>query len=139
MRFCPASLPELIDLVRSTPRLIPVGALTKPRLSATDVPKVSSTRLSGITEYDPSEYTFTAWAGTPISAIKTALRERGQYLPFDPLLAAAGATLGGTVAAGLSGPGRFRFGGIRDFILGIKFIDGGGTLLRMGGKVVKNA
>jgi glycolate oxidase FAD binding subunit len=51
----------------------------------------------------------------------------------------AGATLGGTVAAGLSGPGRFRFGGLRDFILGVRFVDGTGRLLRMGGKVVKNA
>jgi glycolate oxidase FAD binding subunit len=49
-----------------------------------------------------------------------------------------GATLGGTVAAGLSGPGRFRFGGVRDFILGVRFVDGRGRLLRMGGKVVKN-
>ena len=50
----------------------------------------------------------------------------------------AGATLGGTVAAGVSGPGRFRFGGVRDFILGVRFVDGQGRLLRMGGKVVKN-
>jgi len=50
----------------------------------------------------------------------------------------AGATLGGTVAAGVSGPGRFRFGGVRDFILGVRFVDGLGRLLRMGGKVVKN-
>ena len=54
------------------------------------------------------------------------------------MLVEAGATLGGTVAAGLSGPGRFRFGGVRDFILGVRFVDGQGRLLRMGGKVVKN-
>jgi glycolate oxidase FAD binding subunit len=135
----PESLPELIDIVRSTQRLLPIGAGTKPRLSAIDCPKVSTARISGITEYDPSEYTFTALAGTPIAKIRNALKERGQYLPFDPPLAEAGATLGGTVAAGLSGPRRFRFGGIRDFILGVKFVDGSGKLLRMGGKVVKNA
>ena len=55
------------------------------------------------------------------------------------MLAAEGATLGGTVAAGLSGPGRWRFGGLRDFILGVQFVDGEGRLLRLGGKVVKNA
>ena len=55
-----------------------------------------------------------------------------------PLLA-AGATLGGTLGAGLSGSGRFRFGGQRDFILGVRFVDGTGRLLRLGGKVVKNA
>jgi glycolate oxidase FAD binding subunit len=71
--------------------------------------------------------------------LAAALAERGQYLPFDPLLLEAGATLGGAVAAGLSGPGRFRFGGVRDFILGVRFVDGAGRLLRMGGKVVKNA
>jgi glycolate oxidase FAD binding subunit len=78
-------------------------------------------------------------AGTRMRDIVAALAARGQYLPFDPMLVAAGATLGGTVAAGLSGPGRFRFGGVRDFILGVQFVDGSGRLLRMGGKVVKNA
>ena len=67
------------------------------------------------------------------------LAEHGQYLPFDPPLAAAGATLGGTVAAGLSGPGRYRYGGVRDFVLGVRFVDGMGNLVRGGGKVVKNA
>ncbi len=50
-----------------------------------------------------------------------------------------GATLGGTVAAGLSGPGRFRYGGVRDFLLGVQFVDGEARVLRGGGKVVKNA
>ena len=58
--------------------------------------------------------------------IAATLAERGQYLPFDPMLVDAGATLGGTVASGLSGPGRFRFGGVRDFILGVRFVDGAG-------------
>jgi glycolate oxidase FAD binding subunit len=55
------------------------------------------------------------------------------------MLLEAGATLGGTICAGLSGPGRFRYGGLRDFILGVRFVDGMGRLLRLGGKVVKNA
>lgn len=137
----PASLAELTDAVRSAPRLLAIGARTKPRLSQVgpDVALLSMQRLSGIVEYDPGEFTFTALAGTPVREIAAALAERGQYLPFDPLLLDAGATLGGTVAAGLSGPGRFRFGGVRDFILGVRFVDGGGRLLRMGGKVVKNA
>ncbi len=135
----PESLAELVDAVRSTPRLLAVGAGTKPRLSDVDVVKLSTTGLRGISEYDPSEFTFTASAGTPVREIAAALAERGQYLPFDPVLIDAGATLGGTVAAGLSGPGRFRFGGLRDFILGVRFVDGAGRLLRMGGKVVKNA
>ena len=67
------------------------------------------------------------------------LAEHGQYLPFDPLLAEAGATLGGTVAAGANGPGRYRYGGLRDFILGVRYVDGEGQIVYAGGKVVKNA
>ena len=78
-------------------------------------------------------------AGTPIIEIAAALAEHGQFLPFDPPLVEAGATLGGTVAAGLSGPGRYRYGGVRDFILGVRYVDGAGEVVRTGGKVVKNA
>jgi glycolate oxidase FAD binding subunit len=74
-----------------------------------------------------------------VKELSAHLAEHGQYLPFDPLLAEAGATLGGTVAAGTSGPGRYRYGGVRDFILGIAFVDGEGRLIRSGGAVVKNA
>ena len=96
-------------------------------------------RLAGILEYEPGEYTFTAYAGTRLADIKAALDEHGQYMPFDPPLVKAGATLGGTIAVGLSGAGRYRFGGLRDFILGVQIVDGQGRLVRGGGKVVKNA
>jgi glycolate oxidase FAD binding subunit len=135
----PTSAEELIDAVRSAPRLIAVGAGTKPRLSAVDVTKLSTVRLSGVVEYEPSEFTITAQAGTPVREIAALLAQHGQYLPFDPMLTDAGATVGGMVASGLSGPGRFRFGGVRDFILCVRFVDGAGRLLRLGGKVVKNA
>jgi glycolate oxidase FAD binding subunit len=137
----PCTPAEVADAVRATPRVLAVGARTKPRLSQVEdgVALLSTRGLSGIVEYDPSEFTFTALAGTPLAAIAAALAERGQYLPFDPPLVEAGATLGGTVAAGLSGPGRFRYGGLRDFSLGVRFVDGMGRLLRLGGKVVKNA
>jgi len=137
--LAPTTLSELAEAVRSSPHLIAVGARTKPGLSEVDWPRLVTTGLKGIVEYNPSEFTFTALAGTPVKEIAAALDEQGQYLPFDPMLVDAGATLGGTVAAGLNGPGRFRFGGIRDFILGVRFVDGRGQLLRMGGKVVKNA
>ena len=136
----PATSAQLAEAVRSQPRVLAVGARTKPRLS--QVPAgaalVSTRSLTGIVEYEPDEFTFTALAGTSVREIGQALAAKGQYLPFDPLWVEAGATLGGTVAAGLSGPGRFRFGGVRDFILGVRFVDGQGRLLRMGGKVVKN-
>src|SRR5258708_21968153 len=99
------------------------GAGTKPRLAAVDAVKLSVTRLRGVIEYEPSEFTFTALAGTPVQELARTLATRGQYLPFDPLLLNAGATLGGTVAAGLSWPGRFRLGGIKDFILGTTYAD----------------
>lgn len=139
--LAPTTAAELVDAVRATPKLIAVGSGTKPRLStvAPDYARLSTAQLRGIVEYEPSEFTFTALAGTPMREIVAALAERGQYLPFDPTLALAGATLGGTVAAGLSGPGRVRYGGLRDFILGVRFVDGQGRLLRVGGKVVKNA
>jgi glycolate oxidase FAD binding subunit len=95
--------------------------------------------LSGVLEYEPGEFTFTALAGTRVAAVRDLLAQHAQYLPFDPPLVERGATLGGTVAAGLSGSGRYRFGGVRDFILGVRFIDARGQLVRGGGKVVKNA
>ena len=94
---------------------------------------VSLRCLRGIVEYEPSEFTFTARAGTPVDRDRrSTLAKRRQYLPFDPMLADAGATIGGTVAAGLSGPGRFRYGGIRDFLLGVQFISGDGKLDQRG-------
>ncbi len=137
----PRDTAELLDVVRSCDRVIAVGARTKPRLSRVDdryVP-ISMRYLAGIVEYEPDEYTITALAGTPLAVINAALARKGQYLPFDPPFALSGATLGGAIAADTNGPGRFRFGGVRDFILGVRFIDGEGRLLRVGGKVVKNA
>lgn len=137
----PTSPQEVAEMVRAHARVLPFGGQTKPRLSgvAESVTGISTQRLSGITEYDSREFTFTALAGTPVRDIAATLAREGQYLPFDPLLMDAGATIGGTVASGLNGPGRLRFGGIRDFILAAQFVDGAGTLLRGGAKVVKNA
>lgn len=120
--------------------MLPVGQQTKDGLCRVDdATLISMTEISGILEYEPSEFTFTARAGTSVKEIQNVLGERQQYLPFDPLLVDAGATLGGTVASGLSGPGRFRFGGLRDFLLGVRFLSGDGEIIQAGGKVVKNA
>ncbi len=81
----------------------------------------------------------TMLAGTRVSEVISILGKQGQYLPFDPLLADRGATIGGTVASNAAGSGRFRFGGIRDFLLGVRFVDGRGKCIRGGGQVVKNA
>lgn len=132
---------DLQELVRTGHQLKPRGGGSKPALSAPAAGEmvIEMAGLSGIIEYEPGEYTFTAYAGTAVATIQQALAANGQYLPFDPLLVAAGATLGGTVAANSCGSGRYRYGGVRDFILGTRFVDGHGRLIRAGGKVVKNA
>jgi glycolate oxidase FAD binding subunit len=137
----PRTIQELQQAVAARDHIAVRGGATKPALSPAgdDSLAIDLTQLSGVLEYEPGEFTFTALAGTPVSLVRDLLKEHGQYLPFDPPLAVRGATLGGTVAAGLSGPGRYRFGGVRDFILGVRFIDGAGELVRGGGKVVKNA
>jgi len=94
--------------------------------------------LSGISDYEPTELTVTAKAGTPLSEIERALAERGQMLACEPPTFGGRATLGGAIAAGLSGPRRAYCGALRDFVLGIVLIDGRGALLRFGGKVIKN-
>ncbi|MCC7358128.1 MAG: FAD-binding protein [Anaerolineales bacterium] len=135
------SIAQVQEAVRAAQRVVVRGAGTKPALLPTvpDATIIEVSGLSGLLEYEPAEFTFTALAGTPLAVVQAALDEHGQYLPFDPLLVERGATLGGALASGLSGPGRYRFGGLRDFILGIRYVDGAGELVRGGGKVVKNA
>ncbi|MCU0507457.1 MAG: FAD-binding protein [Anaerolineae bacterium] len=137
----PKTLDQLCEAVAGATLVQPVGGCTKTALSAPlpGATVVEMGGLAGILEYEPGEYTFTAYAGTRLSTIAAALAEHGQFLPFDPPLQRAGATLGGTVASGLAGPGRYRYGGVRDFILGVRYVDGEGRLIKGGGKVVKNA
>jgi glycolate oxidase FAD binding subunit len=136
----PTSPADVQEVVRASAVVLPVGAGTKSSLyGSAPATRINLAQLTGIVEYEPGEYTFTAWAGTRLADIRAALAEHGQYLPFDPPLVAAGATLGGVISAGLSGSGRYRYGGLRDFILGVRIVDGQGHLVRGGGKVVKNA
>ena len=140
MVITPQSEKDVQNAVRHNAKLHPHGAGTKTALHFNQaIETLDMRQLTGVIEYDPQEFVLTAYAGTPVAEIEKLLAEKGQYLPFDPLLAKRGATLGGTVAANASGPGRFRYGGVRDFLIGAKFVDGNGTLLRGGGKVVKNA
>ncbi|MDD5298431.1 MAG: glycolate oxidase subunit GlcE [Rhodocyclaceae bacterium] len=116
---------------------------------------------AGILSYEPTELVITARSGTPLSEIEAVLAEQGQMLAFEaphfgvtspaPLPPAAGegsvvaappenrlATLGGCVAAGLSGPRRAAVGAVRDFVLGTVIADGRGEIQRFGGQVMKN-
>lgn len=137
----PATIQEAADAIRDCQTIHFRGGGTKTALHhlSDDVAELCTSRLQGISEYEPSEFTFTAFGGTSIRDIQSKLAENGQYLPFDPPLAQSGATLGGTVAAGMNGSCRVRYGGLRDFILGCKFVDGLGNVVKAGGKVVKNA
>jgi len=141
MMVQPASI---ADLQASTPthgRLLVRGGGTKPGLSGRDDGRtvLDMRRLAGIVEHTPEECTFTALAGTLVADIELTLAAHGQYLPFDPPLGHRGATIGGSVAAGVNGSCRYRYGGIRDFLIGARIVDGCGRVVRSGGKVVKNA
>ncbi|HEX9626709.1 MAG TPA: glycolate oxidase subunit GlcE [Acidiferrobacterales bacterium] len=92
----------------------------------------------GIVHYAPSELVLSARAGTPLNEIEAALAQAGQMLPFEPPHFGAGATLGGCVACGLSGPRRPHAGSVRDYVLGVTLVNGRGEHLRFGGEVMKN-
>ncbi len=96
------------------------------------------TPLSGITCYEPTELVVTARAGTPLRDLEAALQEHGQSLPFEPPRFAPGGTVGGMVAAGLSGPARASVGSVRDHVLGVTLLNGRGEVLTFGGQVTKN-
>lgn len=93
---------------------------------------------SGIVDYEPTELVITARAGTPLREIEDTMRAQGQMLAFEPPYFGAGATFGGCIAAGLSGPRRPYAGSVRDLVLGIRMLDGMGRDLRFGGQVMKN-
>jgi FAD/FMN-containing dehydrogenase len=94
--------------------------------------------LAGISSYEPTELVVTARAGTPLEELEAALEECGQCLPFEPPRFSAGGTVGGMVAAGLSGPARAGLGAVRDHVLGVTLLNGRGEILTFGGQVAKN-
>ncbi|MFN4121242.1 glycolate oxidase subunit GlcE [Acidovorax sp.] len=98
--------------------------------------------LSGVVSYEPSELVVTVRAGTPLAELEALLAEHGQCLPFEPphfaRTPADSATVGGMVAAGLSGPARASVGAVRDYVLGATVLNGRAELLSFGGQVMKN-
>jgi glycolate oxidase FAD binding subunit len=93
---------------------------------------------TGIIAYEPSELVVTVRTGTPTEALEAVLAEQGQMLAFEPPCLSPESTIGGAVAAGLSGPARAWRGAVRDHVLGVKLLTGKGKLASFGGQVMKN-
>ncbi|MEF8715477.1 MAG: glycolate oxidase subunit GlcE [Accumulibacter sp.] len=92
----------------------------------------------GIVAYEPTELVVSARAGTPLVELTATLAEKEQWLAFEPPHFAPTATVGGMLASGLSGPRRQAVGAVRDFVLGVKLLNGLGEVLSFGGQVMKN-
>ncbi|MEB3045672.1 FAD-binding protein [Rhizobium mulingense] len=106
--------------------------------------RLRSTRLSGILAYNPGEMVMTARSGTPLAEVEAALSENSQMLAFEPMdhrpiMARSGEpTIGGVFAANVSGPRRLIAGAARDSLLGVRFVNGSGEIIKAGGRVMKN-
>lgn len=106
--------------------------------------RLRSTGLTGIVSYNPGEMVMTARAGTPLAEVEAALAENGQMLAFEPMdhrpvmVTSGEPTIGGVFAANVSGPRRFVTGAARDSLLGVRFVNGRGEIVKAGGRVMKN-
>lgn len=144
MLMKPRSEAELAELIAGARDALAIeGGGTRP-VGARAGQALSVAGLSGITRYEPGALTLVAQAGTPLSVIEAALGQEGQRLAFEPmdhrsLLGSSGVpTLGGMVASNASGPRRVQLGACRDFLLGVRFVDGTGRVIKNGGRVMKN-
>ena len=141
----PANEVELAEAIRAANEpLRIVGGGTRAIGPVPEGEVLQTTGLSGISLYEPGALTLVAGAGTPLAEVEAALAKGGQRLPFEVpdlrgLLGRSGAsTIGGVVAANASGPRRIQAGACRDSLIGLRFVDGAGTIVKNGGRVMKN-
>ena len=141
----PADEQELSEAVASASApLAIIGGGTRPIGKPVAADPLHTSGLEGIKLYEPSALTILAGAGTPLDLLEDELEKCGQRLPFEPmdhrgLLGTTGVpTIGGVVAANVSGPRRVQVGSCRDYLLGVRFVNGEGTILKSGGKVMKD-
>ncbi|MCY4308053.1 MAG: FAD-binding protein [Rhodobacteraceae bacterium] len=141
----PASESELANLItgRTSP-VIPCGGGTRPIGLSSAGERLYLDNLNRVTQYEPGALTLVAEAGTPLKTIFEILNEKGQMFPFEPidyrgLLGRGGEpTVGGMVATNSSGPRRVKVGACRDYVIGLRFVDGEGNIIKSGGRVMKN-
>ncbi|MDX1494076.1 MAG: FAD-binding oxidoreductase [Longimicrobiales bacterium] len=139
----PGSIEEVAMLMEWATReevgVLPVGSgeRTRPVMRTGRYVVLSTERLSGIHEYEAANLTLTVGAGTPFSQVQAALSANGQWAPFDPPHVQR-RSVGGLVAAGVTGPLWMGYGELRNHVLGMTVVTGDGRVLRLGGRVVKN-
>ncbi|MDK4737038.1 FAD-binding protein [Rhizobium sp. CNPSo 3490] len=148
--LAPTSEDELSDLVTESARsgaqlrVIGGGTRLEPMSLASGQKAVSTRLITGVVDYEPGALTLVARAGTPLHQIETLLEGEGQILAFEPmdhrhLLETTGTpTVGGMVGANVCGPRRLFAGACRDHLLGVRFVDGSGRVVKNGGRVMKN-
>ncbi|MBS4010810.1 MAG: FAD-binding protein, partial [Roseovarius sp.] len=141
----PKTEADLAEIIRGAEGPLRIeGGGTRPIGALSNGARLSTAGLRGITLYEPGALTLVAQAGTPLAEIEAALDAEGQRLAFEPmdhrgLLGTQGTpTIGGVVAANVSGPRRIQAGACRDFLLGVRFVDGRGQIVKNGGRVMKN-
>ena len=131
------SIEELSEVVRRASRVLPAGGMSwLPNHASTDQ-IVSTAHLNQIIEHEPADLIAVAQAGVKLSDFNAKLAENGQWLPLDPPDDGR-ATLGGVVATGLGGAQQFGYGRPRGSVIGMKVVLADGSVIKMGGRVVKN-
>lgn len=145
MTIRPANETDLADIMKGAAGPLKVtGGGSRPVGNPLDGTVLDMTGLNGVRLYEPGSLTLVAAAGTGLAEITSLLDRENQRLAFEPmdhrgLLGSTGeSTIGGVVAANISGPRRIQVGACRDFLLGVRFVDGAGQIIKNGGRVMKN-